>query len=102
MIKYFKRRKLEKFIKIISKQDENYIQNHKVQIDCIQWLIGYYRGITLTPKEIIEQMIKVIFNHRLGIKKISELQEKNYKIWIDILSEWIYNNKIVGFENLKK
>ena len=74
---------------------QGYIESKENEIMLLEWLIAYYEDrAASTPKQLLEVCIE-----KSGYYKNSfSIEEyRHYCVYISMLYNWVYNNKIVGF-----
>jgi hypothetical protein len=109
-MKYFKKRKLVKFMEHLKNPSvpfpDGYLEYHKIEISCIEWLIASYEGRAGKPKDYLESLMNINLKHdnyihEMTIHNITPLTEtERLKILIrqiDFLYQWIFYKRITGF-----
>jgi len=98
-MKILKRKKIKKLESFLEKLDtlnypKGYLLHHKDKIECLRWLLSYYKGqISTTPEEFLNMLITPN-----EIQKIKNDKNCGWIIdWIFVLYHWVYNKKIIGF-----
>jgi hypothetical protein len=110
-MKYFELRKLKKYMEHLKNPKvpfhDGYLEIHKTEIDCLDWLIASYEGRAGKPIDYLESLMK-IYNARYD-DYVFEMEKHNIiplteverlKMWmreINFLYHWIYYKQIVGF-----
>ena len=85
---------------------DGYLEYHKTEIDCLDWLIAYYEGRAGNPKDYLESLMKIKANYndyafemeKHGIIPLTEVER--LEMWIreiNFLYQWIYYKQISGF-----
>ena len=110
--RHFEKKKLVKFMERIKTPKSpfpvGYIDYHRTEIDCLEWLISYYSNRTASsPTEYLEALLnKPLENYRdyvfemekFNIVPMSEPDRLKVKLrTISFLYNWIYYKKIIGF-----
>lgn len=110
IMKYFEKRKLVKYMEHLKNPKvpfpDGYLEYHKTEIDCLEWLIASYEGRAGNPKDYLESLMNIKSHHD---DYVSEMENHNIiplsetdrlKMWIreiNFLYQWIFYKRITGF-----
>lgn len=109
-MKYFEKRKLVKYLEHLKNPKiafpDGYLEYHKTEIDCLEWLIASYEGRAGSPKDYLESLMNIKSHHddyvgemmKHNIIPLSETDRSKLLIRkINFLYQWIFYKKITGF-----
>lgn len=109
-MKYFEKRKLLKYMERLKNPKvpfpKGYLEYHKTEIDCLEWLIASYDGRAGNPKDYLESLMNMKLNYdnyvyemeKFNITPLSKIEKLEIKLReINFLYHWIYYKRIIGF-----
>jgi hypothetical protein len=85
---------------------DGYLEYHKTEIYCLEWLIAYYESRAESPKYYLESLMNTKLNYNDYVREmenhnimpLSETDRLKIRIReINFLYQWIFYKRIIGF-----